>query len=134
MKFTEVIKIYKSMFPVKSDIKKYKYFVYWPTQKFDTLRRTGNFFLKRILIHCTKYNEINMRYSDVQKHFFYIQGHTKVFGYIMAYVWKRLEMYFQCVSWFVSIIQNSNELCERHIRFKNIIYCYSKVIGYLASY
>ena len=68
--------------------KLYKYFVYRLRQRFsDTLQPMGGF-LKRILTHlyCTKYDEIDICHSDVQKYISYktcidihIQDHTKNF-------------------------------------------------------
>ena len=57
-------------------------------------------FLKHFLAYCTKYDEINMRHSDGQKHVSYKNGinnffvclflhvHTQVFRYIAAYKGK----------------------------------------------
>ena len=43
---------------------------------------------------------------------FRIQDGTKEFSYVMGYAWKQLKMYFNCVSWFASIILNLNALCD----------------------
>ena len=44
------------------------------------------------------------------------QDQTKDFPDIMGYTWKRLDLVILiCVSWFVSIIQNFNALCDAYL-------------------
>ena len=51
-------------------------FIYRGMQKFsDALRPVQRKFLKPISTYCTKYNEINMYHSDVQKHVLCIGSH-----------------------------------------------------------
>ena len=73
MKLTYVIQICKSMFSIKSGIIN-AYFACSLTQKISKILRPmmGTFF-KCILtyLYCPKYNEMNMRHSDAQKHVSY---------------------------------------------------------------
>ena len=50
-------------------------FIYRGMQKFsDALRPVQRKFLKPISTYCTKYNEINMYHSDIQKHVSFENG------------------------------------------------------------
>ena len=56
------------------------WFVYRDTQKLsDTLRPMGEKYLKRIVkyLYCTKYNEINIGHSNIQKHVSYEKCYKK---------------------------------------------------------
>ena len=81
----------------------------------DILRISG-IFSKRILtyLYCTKFNEIKLCHSDVQKHVSYTGLKNNVW-YIMDYAWIRLEIHFQMdfiVCFF--IILSFNALLDVH--------------------
>ena len=80
----------------EKSFKYYIFFVYRFTQKFSSaLRPMGGNFLMRILasLYCTKCNECNI-FFEMWSGMFYVQDHTKYFGYIMGYASKWLKMYF----------------------------------------
>ena len=58
------------MFPVKNDITSINIFVQAHAKVFQYIAEEGEKFLKRIFCF-TKFNEINIGHSDVQKHVSY---------------------------------------------------------------
>ena len=84
MILTDVIQIYKSMYPVRIGVSAINIlFVCRLTKIFRYLMAYVGNFLKRILtyFYCTKYSKINICLSDVQKHVSYTRSHKRFLTY-----------------------------------------------------
>ena len=84
------------MFPMKKGLSRMNILYTGSQKRFPMHYGLWGNFLKRILasLYCTKCNEINI-FFEMYNSSFYMQDHTKDFGYFNGYASKRLKMYFQ---------------------------------------